>query len=29
MINFYPPEVVGRGSEAQFQVDDNLNNKII
>ena len=23
--NFHPPEIVGRGSETQFQVGDNLN----
>ena len=25
MINFHPPEVVGRGSETQLQVGENLN----
>ena len=26
MINFHPLEVVGRGSETQLQVAENLNN---
>ena len=28
MTHFHPPEVVGRGSETQLQVDENLTNLI-
>ena len=28
MTNFHPLEVVDRGSETQFQVDENLNHSI-
>ena len=29
MINFHPPEIVGRGSETQLQVGKNLNSIIL